>query len=56
MNDFEKAVLFLELVDGGMSTLEASRELRNTCGSVHENVAEWVEWLTRNNPEFWSAA
>ena len=52
MNDFEKAILWLELVESGMSTLEASRKARELCGSLHENVGEWVEWLLRNNPTF----
>ena len=55
MNDFEKAILFLEFFEESGSTKAASDTLRAVCGTVHENVAEWVEWLTRNNPEFFGA-
>jgi hypothetical protein len=53
MNDFEKALVWLQAYEISGSTQVASRLTRDVCGTLHENVGEWVEWLTRNNPEFW---
>ena len=53
-NDYEKALDYLQFyVDCG-NTMQASSLLREKHGAVHENVAEWVEWLTRGT-DFWSA-
>ena len=52
-NDYEKALDYLQFfVDCG-NTNAASQLLREKHGAIHENVAEWVEYITRNNPEFW---
>ena len=49
VNDFEKALDFLSFIHlDGMDSHAASVALRELHGSIHENVAEWVEWLERN--------
>ena len=53
MNDFEKAILWLELVESGMSTLEASRKARELCGSRWMTPKEYEAFKNKVIKETW---